>query len=194
MFCLKNKNRLAKERKLYKDEIELVNDVKRGKNDAFRRIVDRYRMQIIKVSAAMVGNIYDAEDVAQDVFVRFYKNINQYKGDAALGTYLTKIAMNLSLNLLKKRKSEQWKNNELKVNYDKQKSDPYKSIDNKTLVEQALQLLPPDFKTVVVLRLVQGYSTKETAELLNLPLGTVLSRLARGQQKLKEILNNLQNE
>ncbi len=184
---------MAKEQKLYYSDLEAINKVKSGNTDAFRHIVMRYRGQVFKVSLAMVGNTDDAEDVAQDVFVRFYKNIAQYKGDAALGTYLTKIAMNLSLNLIKKRKAEGWKSNELKVNYNNRKTDPYKSIDDKALVEKALQMLPQEFRTVIVLRLIQGYSTKETAELLDLPLGTVLSRLARGQQKLKGIINNLQN-
>ncbi len=183
---------MAKKHNLYTKDIELVTKIKNGNNEAFRQLVMRYRMQMIKVATAMLGNTNDAEDVAQDSFIRFYNNINQYNGDAALGTYLTKIVMNLSLNLLKKQKSEKWKNNTLKVNYDKQNTDPYKNIDNRALIEKSLQLLPGDYRSVVVLRLVQGYSTKETADLLGLPLGTVLSRLARGQQKLKTIINNLQ--
>ena len=183
---------MVKERKLYSNDLELVKKAKKGNGDAFRQIVTRCQKQVTTVAAGMLGNTPDAEDVAQETFIRFYRMINQYKGEAALETYLTKIAINLSLNMLKKRKSSAWKNNEMTIYNDKHEIDPYKKIDDKVLIEKSLQLLSEDFRSVVVLRLVQGFSIKETANILNIPQGTVLSRLARGQQKLKEIITKLQ--
>ncbi len=183
---------MVKEKNLYKNDFDLVKKAINGNNEGFRDIVVKYHKQIIKVAVGMLGNINDAEDIAQETFLRFFRLMYQYKGEAALGTYLTKITMNLSLNALKKRKSEAWKNIDMKVNSDKHEIDYNKISDDKALIEKALQLLPENFKSVIVLRLIQGYSTKETAQMLNLPLGTVLSRLARGQQKLREIIIQLQ--
>jgi RNA polymerase sigma-70 factor (ECF subfamily) len=111
-----------------------------------------------------------------------------------VGTYLTRIAINLSLNELKKRKRV------VSLFTQKQEESGWSDLsdegrdadrrDAREVVEAALQELDEGFRAVVVLRLIEGYSTKETAEILNLPLGTVLSRLARAQKQLKEILMN----
>jgi RNA polymerase sigma-70 factor (ECF subfamily) len=69
--------------------------------------------------------------------------------------------------------------------------DKFAEADSKEQIDKALQQLDPDFRSVVVLRLIKGHSTKETAEILNLPLGTVLSRLSRAQKNLREILTSL---
>ena len=107
--------------------------------------------------------------------------------------------MNLSLNELKRRKRRSFLF--LKPsNSDEQEFDvPDDSAgneysDEKEIVQNAIQKLKPEFRSVIVLRLMDGYSTAETAEILNLPMGTVLSRLARGQKKLKELLSPLMGE
>lgn len=144
----------------------------------------------------MVGPGDEADDIGQEVFIRFYKSMHRFRGEAALGTYLTQIAINLSLNALKKRKrrrifqlfSEQEDSIEWKLASDhlteNQRAD-------QMLVHQALQQLSPTFRSVIVLRMLDGYSTKEVAQMLDLPTGTVLSRLARGQKKLKQMIEQL---
>lgn len=107
-----------------------------------------------------------------------------------MGTYLTRIAINLSLNELKKRKRKQNLENDLMERNDikKQQDDENEKIENKEIIRQALDNLPSKYKEVIVLRLMNNYSTEETAEVLKVPIGTVLSRLFRGQEKLKAIL------
>ncbi len=141
----------------------------------------------------MIGNCSEAEDIGQEVFIRFYKAINNFRGDSSVGTYLTRIAINLSINEIKRRKRKNLffkPNNEqiLDIVDTESKSD---YDDSREMVQKAIQKLEPKFRSVIVLRLIDGYSTDETAKTLNIPLGTVLSRLSRGQQKLKELLSPL---
>ncbi len=171
----------------HRKDFELVKKATAGDNFAFGIIVRRYEGLVAKTVMGMLGNTQEAEDTGQEVFIRFYRAMGQYKGDSALGTYLTRIAINLSLNALKKQKTR--KTNDLgKMEYQLSGEDLTESIDNREVIENALSQLEPEFRSVVVLRLVEGYSTKETAEILKLPLGTVLSRLSRAQKKLKALL------
>ncbi len=170
----------------------LIEQVREGNTEAFRTLVKRYENRVAQTVKGMLGDCPEAEDVGQEVFIRFYKKIDQFEGNAALSTYLTRIAINLSLNALKKRKRRQL----LGLEQRKEQSMPEISDEGESLykrdikewVHQALQQLAPGFKSVIILRLIEGYNTQETAQILNIPEGTVLSRLARAQKKMKEIL------
>ena len=176
------------------DEV-LIQDARKGDMDAFKRLVIKYEQQVAATVIGMLGQGPVAEEVGQDVFIRFYRSLNQFQGKSTLGTYLTRIAINLSLNALKKRKRNQklglsnplesgsWEPTDGK--------EQEKRRDINEWVQFALQKLRPEFRSVVVLRLIDGYSTEETAKLLNIPTGTVLSRLARGQKKMRELLKHM---
>lgn len=177
-------------------DIDLIEHLRSGDQHAFTTLVERHRQRVAKTVMGMLGNTPEADDVGQDVFIRFYNSLDSFRGDSSVSTYLTRIAINLSLNELKKRKRKAFlffrKNDEDHVEIDL--PDDYKldeAHENNELVEMALSSLDPKFRSIIVLRLLQGYSTKETAEMLDLPQGTVLSRLARGQEKLKEYLIKL---
>ncbi|MBN2637975.1 MAG: sigma-70 family RNA polymerase sigma factor [Bacteroidales bacterium] len=176
----------------YTEDIELVARAKNGDLTAFEEIVKKYKSMMAKVTIGMLGNREDAEDVGQDAFIRFYHSMHQYNAEASLSTYLTRIAINLSINELKKRQSKKWLSLESKHEQFHTDEISYKQRDEKEIVDKALEQLETKYKSVVVLRLMQGFSTKETAEILNLPLGTVLSRLSRGQEKLKEIITKME--
>jgi RNA polymerase sigma-70 factor (ECF subfamily) len=175
---------------------KIVELVLSGHTEAFREIVERYKSRIAATVIGMLGNCPEAEDVGQEVFIRFYQNLKNFRGDSTVATYLTRIAINLSLNEIKKRKRSTFfsgKNNgEFLEIEDTSGSKPYS--DEKENVQKAIKKLEPKYRIVVVLRMIEGYSTTETAEILGLPLGTVLSRLARAQQKLKKILTPLIGE
>ena len=177
------------------EDQELVEKAKGGDKAAFSMLVRKYEQTVAAVVIGMLGDSADAEDVGQNVFIRFYKALGDYRGEAALGTYLTRIAINLSLNELKRRQRMNLfffrpaaDSPGLDLKDEQNRQDEY---DTKQAVHHALQQLEPKFRSVVVLRMLQGYSTKETAEILKLPLGTVLSRLSRAQDKLKELLKYL---
>lgn len=140
----------------------------------------------------MLGRYPEADDVGQEVFVRFYRALPRFRGDSSLGTYLTRIAINLSLNELKRRKRRRLLFGRSDDDFPEPSHNPEQEAgarrQRQELVERALARLDPKFRAVVVLRLLEGYSTEETAEILQIPLGTALSRLARAQRKLQELL------
>jgi len=174
------------------NDMELVQLAVRGKNEAFEQIVVKYQGQIARTVIGMLGETDEADDVGQETFIRFYRSLKKFRGDASLGTYLTRIAINLSLNELKKRKKtfSLFSGREVgrKVTEIIEKEDAFDRTDSKELVDLALEQLEPAFRSVVVLRMLRGFSTRETADMLNIPLGTVLSRLSRAQKQMKEIL------
>jgi RNA polymerase sigma-70 factor (ECF subfamily) len=175
---------------------QLIEEVINGNQNAFRVIVERYQVRIAATVYGMLGRCPEAEDVGQEVFVRFYKTIDKFRGDAELGTYLTRIAINLSLNELKRRKRQNFmiENGDLyQHEIVDEKANPVYD-DLKELIRRKMELLPPKYRSVLVLRLIDGYSIKETAGILRIPSGTVLSRLARAQKQLQRLLQPLLEE
>lgn len=173
-------------------EMELIKQARAGNDLAFQQLVQQHEQQLRATVVGMLGNVPEADDVAQEVFVRFYKSLEDFRGEAQLNTYLTRIAINLSLNELKRRQRKNkrlifFQKNEKALQIEDTAVNPQRQ-DTKELVHKALQQLEPDFRTIIVLRMIDGYSVKETAEILKLPNGTVASRLARAQKKLKEVL------
>jgi RNA polymerase sigma-70 factor, ECF subfamily len=168
----------------------LINLARKGDADSFCEIVKRYEPQVAATVIGMLGHCAEADDVGQETFIRFYKALHDFRGDSGLGTYLTRIAINLSLNEIKRRRRRTWyfpKSTE-SVHNILDETEP-EDIEMKKLVQRSIQQLEPDFRAVLVLRLIDGYSTRETAEVLKIPEGTVLSRLARAQKKLQTILS-----
>lgn len=177
---------------------DLIEQAKVGSQHAFRQLVLRYEVRVRSTIQGMIGLQPQVDDIAQEVFVRFYRSLDQFRGDAALSTYLVRIAVNLSLNEIKRRKRELEKTSFPGDVGFRQLADlhtqRYDNFDLKGLLQQAIQKLNPEMRSVVVLRLIDGYSVDETAKILDLPQGTVASRLARAQVKLKEWLQPIFNE
>ena len=157
-------------------------------------LVDRFESQVAATAVGMLGPGPDAEDVGQETFIRFHSALERFRGESELGTYLTRIAINLSLNVSKSRQRSRWRF----WSFDRDENPaPAPTIDGRLLqdqadsgaeVQSALQQLKPEHRAVVVLRMIKEYSTRETAEALGIPEGTVLSRLSRGMSSLKAIL------
>lgn len=184
------------------DDITLIERINEGDQEAYRIIVHRYKDRVARTVIGMLGDTDEADDVGQETFIRLYKSLDKYRGEAALGTYLTRIAINLSLNALKKRKRQQlfkhFAKSDEEDDTNKRELENLPNADNEhevrdtqELVQMALQNIDTKFRAVLILRLIDGFSTKEAAEALNIPLGTVLSRLTRGQEKLKVELKKL---
>lgn len=177
---------------------------------AFRTLVERYEPSVAATVVGMLGPGPDAEDVGQETFIRFYQALDRFRGDSSVGTYLTRIAINLSLNVLKRRRrrrllfldppatgsagtsgaSDAPAEGLLdrKAGADPLPDARLESAEQETMAREALATLADDQRAVIVLRLVEGKSTRETAEILGLPTGTVLSRLSRAITQLKNKL------
>jgi RNA polymerase sigma-70 factor, ECF subfamily len=177
------------------DENELVKASIDGDKLAFTEIVDRYQKLVARTVKGMLGDSVFTEDIGQEVFIKLYHSLPEFRGESKLSTYIQRIAVNLTLNEIKRRKRffstfSQRGNSEMHE-FEVAGPDDHDKRDAAEIVGKALQSLEPKFRIVVTMRLLQGYSTKETADILKLPIGTVLSRLSRAQEQLKEVLQNL---
>lgn len=179
------------------NDLELIEQAQKGNGQAFKVLVLRYEKKVARTVMGLLGVCPEADDIGQETFIRFYRSLSEFRGEASLGTYLCKIAANLSLNELKRRKKRNWlsffspNNDEENTPKEQQIADAdnaYEQYDLSEQIQHALDQLDEKLRTVVVLRLVEGFSTKETADMLNIPLGTVLSRLSRAQEQLKKHL------
>ena len=172
-------------------DIDLVELARKGDQSAFSEIVKRHKSKIAATIYGMIGKCDEADDIGQEVFIRFYNTINNFRGDSALSTYLIRIAMNLTLNEINRKKIRRFLSfdslldSQLDIK-DERRNESYD--ETKEIIDKALQKLNYKYRSVIVLRLIDGYSTEETSQILSIPVGTVLSRLARAQSKLKEYL------
>jgi RNA polymerase sigma-70 factor (ECF subfamily) len=171
----------------------LVDRARDGDDTAFARLVDRYESQVAAVIVGMLGDGPEAQDVGQETFVRFYRALDQFRGDASVGTYLTRIAINQALKAIKRR--QRWYQRFLPRDDAPPDAEPTGNLsddmdatERQAQVHAALQRIDAKHRAVVVLRILQGYSTRETASLLDVPEGTVMSRLSRALDKLEPLL------
>jgi RNA polymerase sigma-70 factor (ECF subfamily) len=176
---------------------ELIAAARDGDDGAFKELVMRYEPVVAATVIGMLRNSPEAEDVGQETFIRFYKALGTFRGEASVKTYITRIAMNQAINELRRRKRRRtvFSNtpaDEMGNIPDARSAQP--EGPDRELVEQAIQKLDDEFRSVVVLRLIDGYSTAETAEILNIPVGTVLSRLSRAQDRIKGFLRPIAGE
>ena len=177
------------------DDETLIKASLSGDKLAFTEIVNRYQNMVARTIKGMIGDITMAEDIGQEVFIKLYYSLKHFRGESKLSTYIHRIAVNITLNELKKNKrvnppssSDEMENlKENQVSGD----DQIARNETRELVEKALQMLEPKYRAVIVMRMLQGYDTRETAEALGLPIGTVLSRLSRGQEQMRIILRKL---
>ena len=171
---------------------DLIDRARAGDERAFRDIVERYESQVAATVVGMLGPGHEAEDVGQETFIRLYRSLERFRGESSLGTYVTRIAINLSLTALKRRKrwtSRFVRQDDRERGFPEASWDPRADLDREETactVRAAVERLAPNHRAVVVLRLIDGYSTRETAEILGIPAGTVMSRLARAMDRLED--------
>jgi len=181
-------------------DAELIARARSGDDGAFAVLVDRYERAVAATVIGMLGAGDDADDVGQETFIRFHRALGSFRGESSLKTYLVHIAMNLSLNALKRRRrsvlrfvsrdSESDDGDPL-VDLPEPRVGPEGDVDTKELqllVRAAVRRLGEKHRAVVVLRMFHEYSTKEAAEILGVPEGTVLSRLSRAMKELESLL------
>ncbi len=184
------------------DEV-LIARARVGDDVAFKSLVDRYQGKVAATVISMIGRGAEADDIGQETFIRFHRSIDKFRGEASLGTYLTRIAVNQSLKALKKRQN--WSKRFFSRDDDSVSqilsdsafidgAEEIETREKRVLVQQSLLRLSVDQRAVVVLRMLEGYSTKETANMLGVAEGTVMSRLSRALATLEKILQPLINQ
>lgn len=160
---------------------------------AFGELVRRYESKVAATVIGMIGQCDEADDIGQETFIRFYRALKDFRGDSSVGTYVTRIAINLSLNEIRRRERRRFLFK--RIDPENEAEEPAvesgaEQFDNEEIIRRAMDTLSPKFRAVVILRLAEGYSTEETAKILHIPVGTVLSRLQRAQRKLQLVLHN----
>jgi RNA polymerase sigma-70 factor (ECF subfamily) len=178
----------------------LIARFQQGDVQAFDVLVRRYKDQLLNYVFRFVGNRNDAEDIVQETFLRVYKNKHYYKEIAKFSTWVYTIAGNLAKTELRRRKRRKvfsvsnFVNDERDFDIPDLDRNPEKEVDGSIkddIIQRAIEKLPPKFKEVILLRDVQGFAYEEISQILNIPLGTVKSRVNRGRLKLQADLKFL---
>lgn len=174
------------------DEQQLILEVKEGRNGAFRLLVEQYMKQAYNIAYGFVNNHNDAEDVAQEAFVRIYQSIASFRGDAEFSTWLYRIVMNLSLNKIRRRKAKAHREVEITdhvLGGAMHGHDDSHGTEFHEHVERALHELPTLQRATVILRHINGLSTRQVSSILQCSEGTVKTHLHRGLKKMKTSLD-----
>jgi len=186
--------RRSGERDAPSDEALLAR-AREGDHGSFRRLVERYEPRVARTVIGMMGAGAEAEDVGQRTFLRFYESLDDFRGDASLGTYLTRIAMNESLRALERRDrhdrrhlSRDDEEVHLAEPSPEDVEEEFVRRERARAVRGAIEQLDPKHRAVVTLRMIEGCDTRETAETLGIAYGTVLSRLSRALDRLEPLL------
>ncbi len=182
-----------------REEAELIERALQGDQSAYTEILNRYRGQLYHVIYKMVRNREEAEDLVQEAFMKAFNALSTFNENFAFSTWLYKIAVNNCIDYLRKKRLQTYsydrpmsvKDGEIKRDYADPDESPDKELlsNEKTrLINEAIDALPPNYHTVIVLRHREELSYEEIADRLNLPLGTVKARIFRAREMLKKSL------
>ena len=184
------------------DDVALVNALKAGNTNAFRFLVDKYRNLVWHMVLRMTNRQEDAEDICKEVFIRVFKQIDKFRGDSKLSTWIGSIAYNACVDQMRKSKREVISGADpiLAINLAQSDVSPLlNSIDRNTmkkLVHRILEKMPLQYRTVITLFHLEEFSYREIEEITGMPEGTVKSYLSRGReiirQKMTELVPDIQ--
>lgn len=184
---------------------QLVRAAKRGDRSAFGELVRRYESKIYRLARRMTPSDQDAEDVVQEAFVKAYRSLGEFREKSKFSTWLYRIAVNLSLMKLRRKRLEvisldqkmSTDDGDMVIEFEDQSPDPLRRLlekESATVLDRAIDSLSPSYRAVFVLRHVEGFSTEETARILKTSVAAVKSRLHRArlalQEKLFEYMSN----
>jgi RNA polymerase sigma-70 factor, ECF subfamily len=180
------------------DEAELLERARKGDSEAFGVLVERYQRRVANVALAVVHNQDDALELAQETFVRAYENLDKFESRSSFSTWLYRIAANLAIDFWRREGRHvvlrgEDAENELR-RMPTERGDSYKAASRSELsarLSNALEELTPEHRAVILLREVEGLSYDEISEVLQIPRGTVMSRLHYARTHLRTLLKDL---
>lgn len=182
------------------EDAEMVIAVREGDTTAFRGLVEKYQGRVYSMVYGMLRNREDARDVTQDAFVKAFHNLDSFRLESSFYTWLYRIAMNLAIDLTRKRKRRQTSSFEEEVATRDgdggiaeihHGDGPSRTLERKRLYKRimdAVDSLPEDQKQAILLRELEGLSYKEISDIMGIPEGTVMSRLFYARKKLQKLL------
>ena len=189
-----------------RDESELVTELQAGSEAAFDWLVTHYHGPVFNLILGMLGDVSDAADGTQEVFLKAFRGIRSFRQGSSLKTWLYRIAIREALNHKRWFKRHQQKN--VSIDIEPQEghaaievpdlgASPFEQLASREIqvaVQDALQQVPDVFRSAVILRDLEGLSYEEVAEVLECSIGTVKSRILRGRRVLRELLEPLLGE
>ncbi|MBP3886498.1 MAG: RNA polymerase sigma factor [Cellulosilyticum sp.] len=182
---------------LVQDEKNLIVAASKGDLQAFEKLICMHEKKIYNICLRLLKEPDEAYDATQEVCIKVWRNLAHFKGDAKLATWIYRIATNTCLDLLRQRKKRQeeipiYENEET---HSEQGSICWEDLSTHMSEKEAISVLwqgikelPTDYRTIIVLRDIEGYAYDEIAKYLEISIGTVKSRLSRARIKLKHIL------
>jgi RNA polymerase sigma-70 factor, ECF subfamily len=171
----------------------LVDAAAAGSREAFDELIRRHQTAMVTLARVLTGGRDDAEDLAQDVFVRAWKSLRRFRGESTFRTWLHRVA----INVVRTSQSRQGRIRRLFVSHASSEGSPEpasgeEAVDatlaRRQVIDRALATLPEELRIAVTLRDLQGLDYKEIADMLGVPIGTVESRIFRARHKLKPLL------
>jgi RNA polymerase sigma-70 factor, ECF subfamily len=176
-------------------DADCVRKLQRGETDAFETLIRRHQKTIFNLVYRMLGDYDEAAEISQEVFLSAYRAIGNFRGEANFSTWLYRIALNHATTRRKSLNTRQQRN--IPIENTEPASDPHpgpaESLEKKEVrqrVQQALNCLEPEDAAVILLRDLQDVPYEEVARMLEIPIGTVKSRLHRARQALKSELTS----
>jgi RNA polymerase sigma-70 factor (ECF subfamily) len=187
------------------DEQVLVQRARNGEMGAFRELVELYKKKIYYLALDLTGNHHDAEDLSQEVFIKAYRSLKKFRGDAKLNSWLYRITVNTCISQRRKKSvaamtlQENFESDSSHQDFKNGESihNPERDAESGLIqqhIEQALQQLTPRERSVFVLRHYNDLPLKEIAQILKITEGTVKSMLFRAIQRLQKELSFYRNE
>ncbi|HTO95282.1 MAG TPA: RNA polymerase sigma factor [Bacteroidota bacterium] len=174
------------------DERQLISRARTGSHQAFRTLVERHMKHAYDVAFSFVRNHEDASDVAQEAFVRAYGALPSFREEAGFGTWLHRIVMNLAMNRAKRNRTRSAR--EVDAGEAAPAAEGPHGDDIRGHIERALHELPTLQRAVVILRTMDGLSTKQVSDILRCSEGTVKTHLFRGLKKMRAKLEFLHED
>lgn len=180
------------------EELDLIRAAQAGRRSAFEALVRRHHVRIIQLCGSLLGNQAEAEDAAQEVFLKAYVSLTRFEGDAAFGTWLHRIAVNHCLDLLRKRARRKTDSLDELVEREGGRldrlfsgpADPARAIEAADLAARLLATLPEEQRVAITLRETQGLNYEEIAKVMDCTVDSVKGRLKRARETLEKSLRH----
>ncbi|SDI30671.1 RNA polymerase, sigma subunit, SigW [Alteribacillus persepolensis] len=180
----------------------LIKEIKKdGDEKAFAELVDLYKDKVFQIAYRMTGNHYEAQDMAQESFLRAYANIDRYDENRKFSTWLFRITTNLCIDRLRKRKPDYSLDEEIKgtdglTGYaqiaatDQLPEDQVVTLEMQEWVQKAIVSLPPKYRSAIILRYIEDLNIQQISNILDLPENTVKTHIHRGREALRKRLKD----
>ena len=173
------------------NEILLISRARGGDREAFGALVEQYRDNVYRLAYRMCGNAYDADEAAQEAFVAAWRALPNFRGDAKFSTWLYRLTTNAAIDVMRREKRHQTVGDGEMVDLADDADSPQETVERteqQEAMQKALATLSEEYREVLLLRYMEELDYAEIAEVLQLPSGTVKSRINRAKAALKTAL------